>query len=121
MALAYLPCISQSVQASDNYTEVDANACNSNTIPLAVVNCKPITLIYVNHNGDYLVFSKTFIYLCNVKNKKHMKVHIYLYRKGSLEVDEYVKDFKTQRSLNTFISKQENNPRYDSVEWYFER
>lgn len=50
-----------------------------------------------------------------------MKVHIYLYRKGSLEVDEYVKDFKTQRSLNTFISKQENNPRYDFVEWYFER
>lgn len=51
----------------------------------------------------------------------HMKVHIYLYRKGSLEVDEYVKDFKTQSSLNSYISKMENNSRYDSVEWYFER
>lgn len=50
-----------------------------------------------------------------------MKVVIYLYCKGSLEVDEFIKDFKTQRSLNTYISKMKNNSRYDSVEWYFAR
>lgn len=66
-------------------------------------------------------------YLCIVnklitfKTTVIMKVHIYLYRKGSLEIDEYIKDFKTQRSLNTYISKMSNNSRYDSVEWYFER
>ena len=50
-----------------------------------------------------------------------MKVHIYLYRKGSLEVDEFVHDFKNQSSLNRYIKTKENSPRYDFVEWHLQR
>lgn len=93
----------------------------------ALLNTYHNVLISVKHNGDYLDISNKYYYLCYVnksitfKTTVIMKVHIYLYRKGSLEVDEYIKDFKTQRSLNTYLSKMENKSCYDSVEWYFER
>lgn len=48
-----------------------------------------------------------------------IKVVIYRYRQGSVSPETLLKEFKTDKSLYSFLRKIEDSPRYDSVEWHY--
>lgn len=50
-----------------------------------------------------------------------IKVVIYRYRQGSVSPETLLKEFSTMKSLFTFLRKIEDSPRYDSVEWFYEK
>lgn len=51
----------------------------------------------------------------------HMiKVAILRYRKSNGNYECIHKEFKTSKSLSTFLRKLEDSPRYGSVEWCYD-
>lgn len=54
-----------------------------------------------------------------LKIKDMIKVVIYRYRQGSVSPETLLKEFKTVKSLYSFLRKIEDSPRYDSVEWHY--
>lgn len=81
----------------------------------------------IYHNGRYLYFSKSrYIFAVSIKISNPFKYYIMIkvviwrFHKSNGNCETLHKEFKTSKSLFTYLRKIEYSPRYDSVEWNYD-